>query len=56
VAIAKGELTRPSFRILADTASRCIPGSRLAVQGRHTAPATSPAAFNEVLLGFLKNN
>jgi pimeloyl-ACP methyl ester carboxylesterase len=56
VAIAKGELTRPSFRILADTASRCIPGSRLAVQGRQTAPATSPAAFNEVLLGFLKNN
>jgi pimeloyl-ACP methyl ester carboxylesterase len=58
VAIAKGELTRPSFRILADTASRCIPGSRLAVvpQGRHAAPAVSPAAFNEVLLGFLKNN
>jgi pimeloyl-ACP methyl ester carboxylesterase len=58
VAIAKGELARPAFRIPADTASRCIPGSRLAVvlQGRHTAPATSPAAFNEVLLGFLKNN
>jgi pimeloyl-ACP methyl ester carboxylesterase len=58
VTVAKGELTRPSFRILADTASRCIPGSRLAVvsQGRHAAPAVSPAAFNEVLLGFLKSN
>ena len=58
VVIAKGELTRPSYRILADTASRCIPGSRLAVvsQGRHAAPSVSPAAFNEVLLGFLKNS
>jgi len=33
------------------------PGSQLAVvsQGRHAAPAVSPTAFNEVLLGFLKN-
>ena len=58
VAIAKGELTRPSFRILADTASRCMPGSRLAVvsQGRHAAPALTPAAFNHALLDFLKDN
>jgi len=36
----------------------CIPRSRLAIvsQGRHAAPAVSPAAFNEVPLGFLKDN
>jgi pimeloyl-ACP methyl ester carboxylesterase len=58
VAIAKGELTRSNYRILADTASRCIPGSRLVVvsQGRHAAPAVIPAVFNEALLGFLKDN
>ena len=56
VAIAVGELARPSYRILADTASRCIRGSRLIVipQGRHSAPTEAPAAFNEALLGFLK--
>jgi len=58
VTVAKGELTRASFRIPADTASRCMPGSRLVVvsQGRHSAAALTPAAFNEALLEFLKNN
>jgi len=58
VTVAKGELTRVSLRIMADTASRCIQGSRLAVvsQGRHAAPALSPAAFNDALLDFLKDN
>jgi pimeloyl-ACP methyl ester carboxylesterase len=58
VTVAKGELTRASFRILADTASRCIPGSRLVVvpQGRHAAPALTPAAFNDAMLDFLKDN
>ncbi len=58
VAIAVGELTRPFYRILADTASRCIPGSRLIVipKGRHSAPPEAPSAFNEALLGFLKDN
>jgi pimeloyl-ACP methyl ester carboxylesterase len=58
VAIAVGELTRPFYRILADTASRCIPGSRLIVipKGRHSAPLEAPSAFNEALLGFLKDN
>jgi len=58
VAVSKGELTRPVFRILADTTSRCIAGSRLLVvsQGRHSAPMATPAAFNEALLDFLKNN
>ena len=58
VTVAKGELTRATFRILADTASRCMPGSRLVVvsQGRHAAPALTPAAFNDALLDFLKDN
>lgn len=55
VAIVKGELTRAFFRIAADTASRCIRGSRLIVipNGRHNAPAEESSAFNEALLGFL---
>jgi len=58
VTVAKGELTRATFRILADTASRCMSGSRLVVvsQGRHAAPALTPAAFNDALLDFLKDN
>jgi pimeloyl-ACP methyl ester carboxylesterase len=57
VAIAVGEFARRSYRILADTASRCIPGSRLIVipKGRHAAPPEAPTAFNEALLGFLKD-
>jgi pimeloyl-ACP methyl ester carboxylesterase len=58
VAIVRGELTRPCFRIPADTASRCIPGSRLIIipNGRHSAPAEESSAFNEALLGFLQDN
>ena len=58
VAVAKGELTRTFYRIVADTASRCIPGSRLVVvsQARHGAPALTPVAFNDALLDFLKGN
>ena len=57
VAIVRGELTRPYFRIIADTASRCIPGSRLVVlpKARHLAPGQDPSAFNEALLDFLKS-
>jgi pimeloyl-ACP methyl ester carboxylesterase len=56
VAIARGELARPFYRIAADTAHRCIPGSRLIVirGGGHLAPAEHASAFNEVLLSFLK--
>src|SRR5262245_30750371 len=58
VAVAMGELTRPFYRIVADTASRCIQGAHLVVVpgGRHAAPALTPAAFNEALLGFLKES
>lgn len=56
VAMARGELARPFYRIAADTAHRCIPGSRLIVipGGGHLALAEHASAFNEVLLSFLK--
>ena len=58
VAIARGDSTRSSYRIMADTTSRCIPGSRLIVVpgARHAAPVLAAPAFNEALLGFLKEN
>jgi hypothetical protein len=35
-----------------------MPGSRLVVvsQGRHSAPALTPAAFNDAMVDFLKDN
>jgi pimeloyl-ACP methyl ester carboxylesterase len=55
VAIARGELARPFYRIVTDTAHRCIPKSRLMVipGGGHLAPTNHTAAFNEALLSFL---
>ena len=55
VAIARGELARPFYRIAADTAHRCIPKSRLIVirGGGHLALADHAAAFNEALQSFL---
>ena len=57
-AVVRGELTPPFFRIPADTANRCIPGSRLIVvpNTRHLWPAQEPAAFNQTLLEFLAKN
>ena len=57
VAIVKGESTRPYFVVLADTASRCIPGSRSITipKGGHLAPAEEPESFNKALLGFLES-
>ncbi len=56
VAIARGELARPFYRIAADTAHRCIPKSRLIVirGGGHLAPTEHASAFNDALLSFLK--
>jgi pimeloyl-ACP methyl ester carboxylesterase len=58
VMIARGELTRPIYRIMADTASRCVPGSRLIVvpQARHLWPGQESTAFNRLVLDFLKSN
>jgi pimeloyl-ACP methyl ester carboxylesterase len=58
VAIVRGELTRPFYRIIAETANRCIPTSQLIIvpKARHLWPAQEPTAFNQVLLSFLKSN
>jgi pimeloyl-ACP methyl ester carboxylesterase len=55
VAVAKGAQTRPFLNILADTVSRCIPGSQKIVipDSTHAAPYQNPTGFNEALLGFL---
>jgi pimeloyl-ACP methyl ester carboxylesterase len=56
VAIARGELAGPFYRIAAATAHRCIPKSRLIEipGGGHVAPAEHAPAFNGNLLSFLK--
>jgi pimeloyl-ACP methyl ester carboxylesterase len=56
VTIARGELTRPYFRIAADTAAHCIPGSKVVIilSGRHLTPVEDAPAFNAALLSFLK--
>lgn len=56
VAIVRGELSRPYFRIIADTAARCILGSQYVVvpKGRHLWPGDDATGFNETLIGFLK--
>jgi len=55
VAVVRGELTRPYFRIMSDTASRCIPRSKLIVVpgARHMWPAQEPAAFSAAVRSFL---
>jgi pimeloyl-ACP methyl ester carboxylesterase len=57
VTIARGELTRVFYRIAADTANRCILGSRLIIvpSARHAWPAQQPADFDKELLKFLKH-
>src|SRR5262249_59089596 len=56
VTIARGEDTRAFYRIAAETAHRCMPGSRLIVvpHARHVWPAQDPAAFDAALLAFLR--
>lgn len=56
VAVARGTLTRPFFRIAADTANRCMPGSRLVLlnDGRHLAPLQMPTQFTAAVSAFLK--
>ena len=55
VAIVVGQLTRPFYKILSETASRCIPGSRLVVipKARHLAPYENSSALDDALLAFL---
>ena len=58
VVITAGEMTRPFFRILAEAARQCIPGSELVpiANARHAATSQSPDAFNAVVLKFLAEN
>jgi pimeloyl-ACP methyl ester carboxylesterase len=55
VAVVRGELTRPYYRIISEAASRCIPGSKLVVVpgARHLWPGQEPAAFSAALRSFL---
>ncbi|WP_423371971.1 alpha/beta fold hydrolase [Burkholderia sp. LMG 32019] len=54
VAIARGELTRTFYRVVAQTAGRLIPDARLVVlcDGMHAAPVLTPERFNEAFLAF----
>ncbi len=56
VTVAVGQSTRPFFKILSETVSRCIPGSRLVVipNARHLGPFENSSAINDALLAFLK--
>jgi pimeloyl-ACP methyl ester carboxylesterase len=53
--LGTGDATRPYFRLLAETAQRCVPGSQLVVlpRARHDAPNEKPALFTEELMRFL---
>lgn len=55
VAVTKGQQARQSFRVIADTAARCIPGSQLTTipNAHHMAPYENPVAFNNALFAFL---
>jgi pimeloyl-ACP methyl ester carboxylesterase len=54
VAIARGERTRTFYRVIADTAAKCIANSRHIVvpDASHTWPGSSPSAFSETVLAF----
>jgi pimeloyl-ACP methyl ester carboxylesterase len=56
VAIARGERTRSSYRLLADGAAKCVGGSQhiIVPNARHLWPGDEPQAFSEAVLRFLK--
>ena len=56
VAIARGERTRSSYRLLADAAAKCVGGHQhIVVPGaRHLWPGDDPQAFSEAVLRFLR--
>jgi pimeloyl-ACP methyl ester carboxylesterase len=55
VAISRGELTRPYYRIHAEALRRQLPHAQEIVvpRARHLWPLHSPAEFNRTLLGFI---
>jgi pimeloyl-ACP methyl ester carboxylesterase len=58
VTITKGQLTKPSSRVITEAAHRCVPRSQLITiaESRHGASRQNPVAFNEALLAFLARN
>ena len=56
VVIARGELTRTSYRLMADAAAQCIGGSQHIVvpSARHLWPGDEPRAFSKAVVRFLK--
>jgi len=54
--VARGEATRPFFRIQADAALRCLRNAKGLVvpQGRHSWPSAEPERYRDALLAFLK--
>ncbi len=55
VTIAVGSYSRVFFKIIAETASRCIPDAELIAvpKARHMLPAQDPAAFSRLVRQFL---
>ncbi len=58
IAIVRGDATTPRFRIIADTAAKCLPAAkRITVPGAgHLWPGDDPQAFSQTLLDFLKRS
>lgn len=58
LALTYGELTRPFFKILVETAHNCVPGSQLIqISGaRHAATSQNPNAYNAALMTFLSSH
>jgi pimeloyl-ACP methyl ester carboxylesterase len=58
VAITKGELTRPFYKVTTEAVSRCVHGAQLiTIPGaRHGSPDQNSIAFNAALMSFLARN
>lgn len=57
VVVARGELSRPVHRVVADGAGRCLPPGRLLVipKTKHMWPSEDPESFSRTLMAFLKD-
>ncbi len=58
VTIAVGSDSRVFFKVLAETASRCIPDAELITvpNARHMLPVQDPATFSRLVLEFIERN
>ncbi len=57
VAVVRGELVRPFFRVVADAAARCVRGTRLIVapKAKHMWPGEDVEGFTRTLTAFLQD-